>query len=167
MLRLWLCVGFVLAGCTKAPSEEGEDRDGDGFEAAADCDDADAAVNPDAIEACNAVDDDCDEQIDEEAGGTFFTDGDADGFGDDGAPVTACEIGAGQSATGGDCDDADGAVNPEAAETCNEVDDDCDGVIDNGVSELLYGDTDGDGFGDGCGSGHSRPLSRGAAAHDA
>lgn len=42
------------------------DVDGDGYEASVDCNDANAAVHPDAQEACNGFDDDCDEAIDEE-----------------------------------------------------------------------------------------------------
>jgi len=31
-----------------------------------------------------------------------------------------------------DCDDSDGAVRPDAEETCNDLDDDCDGEVDEG-----------------------------------
>jgi hypothetical protein len=48
-----------------------------------------------------------------------------------------------------DCDDGNPNVHPEAPETCNNVDDDCDGQVDNdpvdGVKWLA--DNDGDGFG--------------------
>lgn len=37
-----------------------DDADHDGYEAAADCDDRNAAVHPGAVEACNGRDDDCD-----------------------------------------------------------------------------------------------------------
>jgi hypothetical protein len=43
----------------------GVDRDGDGFEEGEDCDDTNAARNPDAPEYCNGVDDNCDGEIDE------------------------------------------------------------------------------------------------------
>src|SRR5690606_29197453 len=36
--------------------------------------------------------------------------------------------------TATDCDDARSNVNPDAAEVCNEIDDDCDGLIDEGVA---------------------------------
>ncbi len=49
---------------------------------------------------------------------------------------------------GGDCDDADPAVFPEAEEICNEVDDDCDGETDEEVESLWFQDADGDGSGD-------------------
>ncbi len=49
-----------------------------------------------------------------------------------------------------DCDDTDPASNPAAAETCNSVDDDCDGAIDDDATDatVWYVDADGDGFGD-------------------
>jgi hypothetical protein len=43
---------------------------------------------------------------------------------------------------GDDCDDEDATVSPDGTETCNEVDDDCDGTADEGY------DLDGDGFTD-------------------
>ena len=43
----------------------GPDADGDGFETPEDCDDDDPAVHPDAEEACNGQDDDCDGAVDE------------------------------------------------------------------------------------------------------
>lgn len=47
-------------------------------------------------------------------------------------------------AGGDDCDDGDAAVHPGAAEACNLVDDDCDGVADQGCPTTLAGaSTDG------------------------
>jgi len=34
-------------------------------------------------------------------------------------------------------------------EVCNDVDDDCDGTVDDGVGDTYYSDVDGDGYGDG------------------
>ena len=52
------------------------DEDDDGFEPPEDCDDSDAAVNPDQEETCgNLVDDDCDGATD---GGCEGTSGTAD-----------------------------------------------------------------------------------------
>ncbi|MDP2313236.1 MAG: MopE-related protein [Pseudomonadota bacterium] len=47
-----------------------------------------------------------------------------------------------------DCNDLDPAVYPGAPELCNSVDDDCDTVVDDGVSTTWYADTDADGYGD-------------------
>jgi hypothetical protein len=60
-----------------------------------------------------------------------FRDLDGDGFGA-GERLDACALGPGIVAVDGDCDDEDDARHPNAAETCNAIDDDCDGVIDDG-----------------------------------
>ena len=49
----------------------------------------------------------------------------------------------GFAACAGDCDDTNPLVHPAAIETCDGLDEDCDGVIDNDTS---CGDDDGDGF---------------------
>ncbi len=46
-----------------------------------------------------------------------------------------------------DCNDEDAAINPDAAELCNEVDDNCNGEIDEGAGAVWYVDADGDGYG--------------------
>jgi hypothetical protein len=147
------------------------DTDGDGFgdptvttdscsppagyaAADTDCDDTDARVNPGAEETCNGVDDDCDGAVDEADAAdatTWYADADGDGFGDAGAATTACTAPAGYGADGTDCDDTDAAVNPDGTESCNGLDDDCDGVVDesSAVDALTwYVDADADGYGD-------------------
>ncbi|MDP1825082.1 MAG: putative metal-binding motif-containing protein [Archangium sp.] len=58
-----------------------------------------------------------------------YRDRDLDGFGS-GTPRTLC--GPGWAPLSGDCDDRDGLTSPGAFETCNGVDDDCDGLVDEG-----------------------------------
>ena len=47
-----------------------------------------------------------------------------------------------------DCDDNDATVYPNATGTCDGVDNNCDGDIDEELTTRFYSDTDGDGFGD-------------------
>jgi hypothetical protein len=61
---------------------------------------------------------------------TFFVDADGDGFGDDALTVADCEAPDGTVDVGGDCDDADPAINPGAAEVCGDnTDNNCDGAL--------------------------------------
>ena len=113
-----------------------------------DCDDFNEQVHPGANELCNGIDDDCDGETDEDAGGIeYFADADADGYGSTSLGLF-CTQPAGSSAQDGDCDDTNAAINPGAAEVCNDIDDDCDGETDeNVVFQDYYLDSDGDGYG--------------------
>ena len=51
-----------------------------------------------------------------------------------------------------DCDDTDADRYPSAAEVCDEVDNDCDSLVDEGVTVTSYPDDDGDGYGDAAGA---------------
>ncbi|MBM4367611.1 MAG: hypothetical protein FJ102_15475, partial [Deltaproteobacteria bacterium] len=134
------------------------DADGDGWAACEECDDSDAAVNPGASEVCNDVDDDCDGSIDIGAtdASTWYTDADSDAYGDDASATLACDMPAGTSAVGGDCDESDASINPGATEVCDGIDQDCDGIdqdcdgtADDGLgSSTWYADADGDTYGD-------------------
>ena len=114
---------------------ECQDMDGDGYDDVAcgggDCDDAEAAVSPNADEICDdGVDNDCHGAFD-------VDDDDADGYND-----VVCG--------GDDCDDAAADVNPgvdesEIAGNCGDgIDNDCDGLAD---FDDCCTDADGDGFG--------------------
>ncbi|MFZ5477995.1 MAG: putative metal-binding motif-containing protein [Myxococcota bacterium] len=113
-----------------------------------DCNDASASISPGDAETCNSVDDDCDGSIDEGVTVTYYDDDDADGYGDARDTTTGCSLPSGYSANDDDCDDTSASVSPADAETCNGVDDDCDGSTDEGLSGTWYADDDGDGYGD-------------------
>ncbi len=68
----------------------------------------------------------------------------------DTSPPAVDEDGDGYSVEDGDCDDLDEAVHPDAEESCNGLDDDCDGSIDEDAADAAwwYADSDGDGYGD-------------------
>lgn|GEM_PF-1882179 len=89
-----------------------------------DCNDANDAINPDASEICDGVDNNCDGNID------IGDDIDGDGY----------------TTAQGDCNDCDDSINPGEAERCgNDIDDNCNGEIDEAAiadvldCSILYG----------------------------
>ncbi len=119
---------------------------------ASDCDDSDSTIFPGADEDCNDSDDDCDGEVDEELESSWYADADSDGFGDPETAIIDCEPGAGWVEDATDCDDANSAINPDASEICNELDDDCDGLVDDDDDSVTgtstwYIDADADGYG--------------------
>ena len=106
-----------------------------------DCDDSDINIHPGAAEVCDGVDNDCNA-------------GTADGSGED-APLNTLQAGvcAGstQSCTTGTwTDDYSGVGGYEAVElTCDSLDNDCDGAVDEGLKTSYYQDFDTDNYGNG------------------
>ncbi|MFN0030702.1 MAG: MopE-related protein [Flavobacteriales bacterium] len=70
----------------------------------------------------------------------WFQDLDNDGYGTAGNTAFTCVQPIGYAALSGDCDDGNATIHPGAIEVCNDVDDDCDGQVDEGF------DNDNDGF---------------------
>ena len=144
---------FTLVECEQ-PSNYVDNSD--------DCDDTDSAVNPDAQEICNGYDDDCDEQIDDDddsvdlsTGTTWYADTDGDTYGDLDSTTESCDVTEGYVGNADDCDDTDSAINPAATEICDDIDNDCDSLIDDDDSSVdtstgttYYEDDDGDTYGD-------------------
>ncbi|MFT5584338.1 MAG: hypothetical protein ACI9VR_001923 [Cognaticolwellia sp.] len=125
------------------------DNDADGFsEADGDCNDGVASINPGAGEGCDYLDNDCDGQVDEGLTVEWFLDADKDDYGDPETLAVSCEQPLNYIGRGGDCEDQDETVHPNAEELCDGVDQDCDGVVDNGALETWWPDADGDGTGD-------------------
>jgi hypothetical protein len=125
-----------------------------------DCNDTNANINPNATEICNTFDDDCDGLTNE--GITFITyyaDNDADGFGNPNASLSACSPPAGYVTNNSDCNDANAIIKPGAVELCNLVDDNCNGLVNEGlVFANYYIDTDQDGFGAGAATSSCTPI---------
>jgi len=120
----WTTEGDTTVIATPHP-----DADGDGDPDVSDCNDTDATIFTSAIEIpYDGIDQDCD--------GFDLNDLDKDGY-------------VGQQAGGPDCEDQIPDINPGSSETCNSIDDDCDGSIDEEAidQEPYYTDGDGDGYG--------------------
>lgn len=109
----------------------------DGFvDDASDCDDTNAAINPEAVETCDrdAIDENCDGYVNDDdpmvAGTTaWFPDADHDGFGAESGSVPACETPPDHVADNTDCNDASGETYPGAYDPPNDgVDQNCDGA---------------------------------------
>jgi hypothetical protein len=124
------CDGTVDEGCGGCA-----DNDADGFTTCqGDCDDTNAAVFPGAAEVCDGVNNDCD-------GGT--PDGSSEpwaGSACDGADSDQCLEGT-LSCSGGApiCSDTTAAN----VETCDGLDNDCDGAVDEGCGGCTDNDADG------------------------
>ncbi|MBN92818.1 MAG: hypothetical protein CL928_01945 [Deltaproteobacteria bacterium] len=130
-------VSLLLSGCYEQtvgfPPDDDDDGsadvDQDGFPAEVDCNDENASVYPGAVEICNALDDDCDQTIDEE---TECYDDDLDG----------------QTEQQGDCDDTNPNIYTGATELCDGIDNDCDadGAVDEDGACGESADEDNDGY---------------------
>lgn len=113
-----------------------------------DCDDGNNTINPGIVEVCDSIDNDCNGIVDDGLlFQTLYLDEDGDGYGNPSLSYYGCNLPMGYVPET-DCNDDDPAINPSATETCNGIDDDCDGVLDNGFPLITYYfDGDGDGYG--------------------
>ena len=124
------------------------DADGDGYLEGDDCDDDNSSVFPGAVEVCDAIDNNCNQEIDEGVSSSFYLDIDEDGFGNSDEFLEACEAPEGYVPNGNDCDDDNSAIFPGNIEICDDIDNNCDANIDEGVGNTYYADDDDDGYGD-------------------
>jgi Putative metal-binding motif len=120
--------------------------------ASGDCNDADATISPGATETANGADDNCNGQVDEGTSGVvrYYLDADGDTYGDPVNYQDATSQPAGYVTNSGDCNDNDATIFPGSPEVLNGSDDDCNGLVDDGVggTNRYFQDADGDSFGD-------------------
>jgi hypothetical protein len=114
-----------------------------------DCDDSNSSINSSAPEIADNIDNDCDGLTDEGfAILTWYLDNDQDGFGGIDSVQSILSPGANYILIDGDCNDQDLSINPNAQEICDAIDNNCDGLIDNGLTfTTYYVDADGDAYG--------------------
>ena len=124
---------------------EARDADGDGRvaveEGGDDCDDSDPNRFPGNVEVADKEghDEDCDPA-------TFgFADQDGDGYH---ASWAFNRDEAGNHIGGRDCDDTKANISPRSVEVCDNIDNNCDGSVDEGLLITYYLDADGDLYGD-------------------
>jgi len=79
---------------------------------------------------------------------SFYSDADLDGYGNSLISTDACFAPLGYVLNNLDCNDTDNLINPGVIEVCNEIDDDCNFIIDDALPlNTFYFDADSDGYG--------------------
>ncbi|MFZ5477591.1 MAG: putative metal-binding motif-containing protein [Myxococcota bacterium] len=144
---------------------------------ASDCDDASAAASPAGSETCGGGDEDCDGTTDEAGSsgcGTWYYDGDGDGYGTSSSACLCAGSSPYTATNASDCDDGNASAYGGATESCDGVDNNCDGSTDPAGSSgcgTYYYDGDGDGYGSSasaclCSPGSGYTVTNASDCHD-
>ncbi len=120
-----VCDEIEVGGCTNP--------DACNFDSLATNDDG-SCVLP-QVEICNGLDDNCNDLVDDGLEFlNYYADADQDGYGTT-LLGNFCSAPEGNvSLLNGDCNDDDNAISPAMSESCNTIDDNCNGQIDEGVT---------------------------------
>ncbi len=130
--------GFCVDNICTPDSDNDGYPSGEGKYSGRDCDDNNLDINPGAPEVCNNIDDDCNPGAPDGSGETPPLNSKQQGV---------C-AGSTMSCIGSWQDDYSGIPNYEETEvSCDDLDNDCDEQIDEGVKNTYYRDFDGDGYG--------------------
>ncbi|MEN8248729.1 MAG: MopE-related protein, partial [Bacteroidota bacterium] len=78
----------------------------------------------------------------------WYEDSDLDNYGNPAVTLTQCVQPVGYVLDNSDCNDTEATINPGATEVCDEIDNNCDGSVDEGLNTTWYIDNDSDGYGD-------------------
>ena len=121
---------------------------------AGDCDDELARTYPGAQERCDGLDNDCNGLDDDNAEIPMYEDIDGDGYTTSLEPEYRCPSYLQEGFTEEaksliDCDDRDDEIYPTQEEVCDDLDNNCDGIADEGLVTSVFVDGDGDGYGTG------------------
>ena len=126
-LPLVLLIGLVLLGC---PAEDDDDAADDDVADDDATDDDDTGDDDTVDDDDDTVDDDDDADDDDDTGDDDDSADDDDSGDDDTTEVDS--DGDGYTPADGDCDDGDAAISPDATEVQDALDNDCDGMADEG-----------------------------------
>ena len=129
------CYGSITANCSTL--------------SAGDCNDMSSVIHPNATETCDSIDEDCDGIADNNPINplTWYLDNDQDLRGNPASSVMACNQPVGYVSNSNDCNDNEPLAWTSAPETCDQVDNDCDGSVDENVTNTYFPDNDSDGYG--------------------
>jgi gliding motility-associated-like protein len=112
-----------------------------------DCNDVANWANPDGVEVCNGIDDNCNGAIDENVLLVYYADADGDSYGNPLDSLLSCTQPDAYIDNNLDCNDAVSTAYPGASEVYDAWDNNCDGLINEGfefIPDAFSPNNDGD-----------------------
>lgn len=91
------------------------------------------------MEVCDGVENNCDGQTDENFPlFTYHLDMKGDGFGGVNSMTSGDSLTPGYSTNPQDCNDGDSLIHPLASEVCDSIDNNCNGIHNEGLPSITY-----------------------------